>query len=118
MAMKNSFTLCIIAAVGLAAALVAAILASQLYYIGPANPLQALLQPDVRSAIFLSLYTATAASGLGLVLAIPAAYFLARAHLPGKKILDALLDVPIIMSPACSGHVAAAVFPDPARPVD
>ena len=113
MALKNSFTLCIFAAVGLAAALVAAILASQLYYIGPTNPLQALLQPDVRSAILLSLYTATAASVLGLALAIPAAYFLARANLPGKSILDAILDVPIIMSPLALGTSLLLFFRTP-----
>jgi molybdate transport system permease protein len=112
-ALRNPFTLSIIAAVGIAAGLVAAILAAQLYYIGPANPLQALLQPDVRSAIFLSLYTSTAAAALGLALAIPSAYFLARAHLPGKRLLDGLLDVPIIMSPLALGTSLLLFFRTP-----
>lgn len=114
MALKNPFTLCILAAVCLAAALVMVILASQLYYIGPTHPLLELGQPDVRSAILLSLYTATVAAVLGLALAIPAAYFLARANLPGKKLLDALLDVPIIMSPLALGTALLLFFRTPA----
>jgi molybdate transport system permease protein len=112
-ALKNSFSLCILAAVALAALLVGAILAAQLYYIGPANPLQAFLQADVRSAILLSLYTATVAAGLGLALGVPAAFFLARSHMPGKKILDALLDVPIIMSPLALGTSLLLFFRTP-----
>jgi molybdate transport system permease protein len=113
-AIKHPFTVCVIIAVSLAAALVMVILASQLYYIGPARPLLQLGQPDVRSAIMLSLYTATAAAVLGLALAIPAAYFLARANLPGKGLLDALLDVPIIMSPLALGTALLLFFRTPA----
>lgn len=114
MALKNPFTLFMLAAVGLAAFLIMIILASQLYYIGPTNPLLELGHPDVRSAILLSLYTATAAAILGLTLAIPAAYFLARSNVPGKKLLDALLDVPIIMSPLALGTALLLFFRTPA----
>ncbi len=111
--MKSPFQVCLLAAAASAAGLVGCIIAAQIFYIGPTNPLQSLGQADVRSAIFLSLYTATLASVLGLALGIPSAYLLARAHVPGKKVLDALLDIPIIMSPLALGTSLLLFFRTP-----
>ena len=75
---------------------------------------EAILDKDVRGAIFLSLYASGAAALISLVLGTPFAYLLARKEFRGKKILESAVDLPImiphpvigiaILSIAGSGH--------------
>jgi molybdate transport system permease protein len=85
-------------------------LASQVGYAGVRAPLAALGQPDIQHAIRLSLFCATVAAGLALIVAIPSAYALARYRFPGKVVVDALLDIPIIISPVAIGITLLLMF--------
>jgi molybdate transport system permease protein len=58
----------------------------------------------------LSLFTSSTAAMLALVLAVPSAYLLARSKFPGRSLVDALLDVPVIMSPVALGLALLLVF--------
>jgi len=60
-------------------------------------------QQDIRSAIFLSLIAATASTTIAVILAIPAAYALARINFPGKRLLDTFIDLPMVLTPIALG---------------
>lgn len=63
----------------------------------------ALVSAETRFALRLSLLTALAALGVGLGLALPAAYLMARRDFPGKVLVDTLLDLPLVLPPLVVG---------------
>ncbi len=78
--------------------------------------------PSLRAAVFsertlfsvrLSLVAATVSAGLALVLAVPAAYALSRYSFRGKDAADAVLEFPVIVSPAALGAVLLIFFNNP-----
>jgi molybdate/tungstate transport system permease protein len=76
----------------------------------PVILLDTLLDPQVRGAIWLSLYAAIIATIVGLVLGVPLAYLLARTEFRGKKLLEGLIDVPIIIPHTAAGIALLFVF--------
>jgi molybdate transport system permease protein len=54
-------------------------------------------------ALRLSFLTAGLATGLCLLLGVPLAWLLARAHLPGRRLLRALVTVPLVLPPVVGG---------------
>ncbi len=59
--------------------------------------------PIVRDALRLSLVTTAIALGITVVLGTPVAYLLARYHFPGYRVLDSLIDLPMVLPPAVAG---------------
>ncbi len=104
------FRAALVLSLGTATTVVLAMLVSQVAYITPAAAVEALSSPAVRNAIALSLLTASTAALLALVVAVPSAYLLARHTFFGKPLVDALLDVPVIMSPVALGLALLLVF--------
>ena len=72
-----------------------------------------LLAPDTLFSIRLSLVTATAAMLLAVAIGLPAAYALSRFQFPGKKMVDTLLELPMIMSPVALGAALLVFFNTP-----
>lgn len=64
-------------------------------------------------AVRLSLLAATFSSGLALLLAVPAAYALSRYRFWGRGAVDAILEFPIIVSPAALGAILLIFFNNP-----
>ncbi|NQE69412.1 Molybdate/tungstate transport system permease protein WtpB [Nocardia gamkensis] len=62
-----------------------------------------LLGAEVGRALRLSLVCATAATAICLVLGIPLAWVLARAELPGRGLIRALVTVPLVLPPVVGG---------------
>jgi molybdate transport system permease protein len=62
-----------------------------------------LLSAEVGRALRLSLVCATAATAICLVLGIPLAWVLARAELPGRGLIRALVTVPLVLPPVVGG---------------
>ena len=58
---------------------------------------------QVLQALRLSLVTATLATALSLVLGVPLAWLLARAQFPGRRLLRALITVPLVLPPVVGG---------------
>ena len=58
---------------------------------------------QVLTALRLSLESATAATVLSLVLGVPLAWVLARAHFPGLALLRALVTLPLVLPPVVGG---------------
>jgi len=56
-----------------------------------------LLDPDVRRAILLSLYTSGLAAIISLLLGTPLAYLLARRNFKGRKLIESAIDLPIMI---------------------
>lgn len=104
------FRVVLVTALGLSLFVVISLFVGQLSYAGPVSPLDALGEGDVRHAIYLSLICATIATFLGIALAIPTAYALAKSDFRGKTVIDALLDIPIILSPVALGLSLLLLF--------
>ncbi|MEZ0089080.1 ABC transporter permease [Streptacidiphilus sp. EB129] len=60
-------------------------------------------------ALRLSLFTATAATAVSLVLGVPLAWLLARTDFPGRRLARTLVTVPLVMPPVVGG-VALLLF--------
>jgi molybdate transport system permease protein len=70
----------------------------------PWSRLGALLAaPEVADALRLSLVTATASTVLCLLLGVPLAWVLAHVELPGRRLLRALVTVPLVLPPVVGG---------------
>ncbi len=85
-------------------------LAKTVFSSSPAVLFNTLLDDDVRNAIWLSLYTALIATLIGTVFGVPLAYVLARFDFPGKRMVEALIDVPIVIPHAAAGIALLFVF--------
>ena len=71
---------------------------------------ETLFDPEVTKAILLTLYTALIATGVGFVLGVPLAYLLARHEFRGKRIVEGLIDVPIVVPHTAAGIALLFVF--------
>ncbi|WP_150237737.1 ABC transporter permease [Nocardiopsis quinghaiensis] len=60
-------------------------------------------EPEVLAALWLSLSTATAATLLSLLLGVPLAWLLARTDFPGRRLVRALVTVPLVIPPVVGG---------------
>ena len=76
----------------------------------PATLMDSLRQPAASSALVLSLETTTVTLLVTLLLGTPAAYVLARRRFPGKRALDSLVDLPIVVPPAVAGVALLIAF--------
>lgn len=61
-------------------------------------------------AIQLSLYTSAIATLIAFVFAVPTGYFMATRKFPGKPIVDAIIDLPIVLPPAVAGVALLYTF--------
>lgn len=62
-----------------------------------------LAQPAIRRALVLSLQTATIATVVCIALGVPLAWLLARVEFPGRRIVRALVTVPLVLPPVVGG---------------
>jgi molybdate/tungstate transport system permease protein len=69
-----------------------------------------ILDSEVTGAIGLTLYTALIATLVGFFLGVPLAYLLARHDFPGKRLIEGLIDVPIVVPHTAAGIALLFVF--------
>ena len=69
-----------------------------------------LLEGEVYSSILLTIYAALVATLVGLFLGVPLAYLLARRRFWGKRFLEGLIDIPIVMPHSAVGIALLFVF--------
>ena len=70
----------------------------------------ALGQGDVRSSLWLTLGAALVAAVLGVIFGVPLAYLLARHRFPGKRLIEGLLDLPIVFPHTAAGIALLMVY--------
>jgi len=66
--------------------------------------------PTATSALTLSLETTTVALLLTIAFGTPTAYLLARGTFPGRRLLDSVVDLPIVVPPAVAGVALLLAF--------
>lgn len=71
--------------------------------ITPEGFIAAISEPEVRSAITLSLITASAATVIIVAIGTPIAYMNARIPYPGRDLVETLIDLPIVLPPSVAG---------------
>jgi len=71
---------------------------------------QRLTEPAVLTALRLSLQTATIATIVCVLLGVPLAWLLARVDFPGRRVVRALVTVPLVLPPVVGGVALLLVF--------
>ncbi len=94
-------------------ALYAGLIVSLAWFLDGQTLVGTLLSERTLFSVRLSLAAATVATALALVLAIPAAYGLARYEFPGKQAAETVLEFPLIVSPAALGAIILIFFNNP-----
>ena len=64
----------------------------------------------VIDALRLSLITSTLTLAIALLLGVPLAYLLARTRFPGKRLIDTLVDLPMVLPPTVAGVALLVAF--------
>jgi molybdate transport system permease protein len=65
---------------------------------------------DATQALVLSLWTASAATVIALVIGVPLAWMLARGSFPGQRLLRALVTLPLVLPPVVGGVALLLAF--------
>ena len=92
------------------AIIILAMIAADLAYVDPDSMLGALRSPEIHYSIVLSLLSCTLSTILSLWVAIPLGYLTSRFDFPGKRFLDTVLDIPIVLPPLVIGISLLALF--------
>jgi len=71
---------------------------------------QTLVDPEVLNVILFTFYSSLLATGVAFVLGIPLAYMLARYTFPGKRVVEGIIDVPIVIPHSAAGIALLMVF--------
>ncbi len=71
---------------------------------------QTLADRAVREAILLTFYTSFLATLLAFVTGVPLAYLLARCDFPGKRVVEGIVDVPVVVPHSAAGIALLMVF--------
>lgn len=108
------FYAALIALAGMYLLLIVAMMAADLWYAlteVTAEQFRELMSDrDVRSAVWLTLVTCTVSAILSVIVAVPAGYLLSRYRFPGKTLIDAILDIPIVLPPLVVGLSLLILF--------
>lgn len=75
----------------------------------PGDLVRGLGDAELRASILLTVVTATAATLLGGILGVPLAYLLARVRFPGRKLVQSLIDLPVVVPHPVAG-IALLLF--------
>lgn len=82
-------------------------------YSSPSAWWQTLSKPEIRYAASLSLLTCSLAAAFSVLIAVPMGYLMARCEFKGKALLDAALDIPIVLPPMVVGICLLIFFQTP-----
>lgn len=93
--------------------MILAMLIAEATYTTPAHIVKALESPEIRYAIRLSLFSCTVTTILALWVAVPIGYLMSRHRFPGKVLVDAILDIPIVLPPLVIGLCLLILFQTP-----
>lgn len=93
--------------------LILSMLAADVAYTTPGHLLDALRSREIRYAIRLSLLSCSLTTILSLWVAVPLGYLMSRFEFRGKKLLDAVLDIPIVLPPLVIGLSLLILFQTP-----
>ncbi|MFN3813704.1 MAG: ABC transporter permease subunit, partial [Aquificaceae bacterium] len=113
MAYKMTFKRVVITFSVLVFTLYAGLVLSLLYFFKGPLFWETLLSERTLFSIKISLFSATIATFLSLLVALPSAYALSRFDFKGKYLIDTILELPMIVSPAALGAMILIFFNTP-----
>ena len=90
--------------------LVALLLAGDAFYTSPQHILEALIKPEIRYAIRLTLISCTVSAILSVWVATPLGYLLSRYRFRGRWLVDTLVDIPVVLPPLVLGLSLLILF--------
>ncbi|HXK95256.1 MAG TPA: ABC transporter permease [bacterium] len=90
--------------------LILAMLAADATFTSPGHLWDALKSPEIQYAIQLSLLSCTFTTILSLWVSVPIGYLMSHYQFPGKKWIDAVLDIPIVLPPLVIGLSLLILF--------
>lgn len=90
--------------------IIVAMIAADLAYVDADSMLSALRSKEIQYSIGLSLLSCSLSTLLSLWVAIPLGYLTSRFDFPGKRLLDTVLDIPIVLPPLVIGISLLALF--------
>lgn len=79
-------------------------------FLGPGDFAYFLGQPRTWTSLWLTVWTASAATLIAMAIAIPVGYTLSRCRLPGSRALLTLIELPVMVPPAAIGVFLLGVF--------
>lgn len=103
--------LCVIGS--LYVAVLIAMLVADAFYTTPGHLLAALGSPEILYSIRLSLISSSLTAILSVWVALPIGYVLSRFQFPAKSLIDAILDIPIVLPPLVIGLSLLILFQTP-----
>jgi molybdate transport system permease protein len=90
--------------------LIVAMLAADFSYTSVSHFRDTLASREIQYSIKLSLVSCTITTILSLWTAVPIGYLMSRYQFPGKRLIDALLDIPIVLPPLVIGLSLLILF--------
>jgi molybdate transport system permease protein len=99
-----------LALAGLLGAMIALPLAGIVLRVSPAAMLRQLADPGVRQTLWLSAGTSVTATLISLLLGLPMAGLLATRSFPGKRVIEVLMDLPMVIPPTVAGFALLMAF--------
>jgi len=90
-----------------------ALIVADVAYTDRAAVAEVLHSRPIRAALWLSVWTSLMSVAIGLVLAIPCGYALSRYRFFGKALVEAMIDLPILMPPLIVGLSLLVFFQTP-----
>jgi molybdate/tungstate transport system permease protein len=85
-------------------------LVSTLFATSPLAFIQALDDPEIGRSLELTFAASGIATLFGLLTGLPLAYLLARGHFTGKRLLESIVDLPIVIPHTAAGIALLLVF--------
>ena len=93
--------------------LIVGLLAALGSFTSPTHLLRAMHSEEIRYAFRLSLVSCSMTTLLSLWVAVPAGYLLSRCRFWGRSLVDAVLDIPIVLPPLVIGLALLILFQTP-----
>lgn len=90
--------------------LIVLMLLADLLFVSRAD-FQAIVQkPEIRHSFFMTMFTCTLAAIWSVIVATPLAYLLSRYSFPGRWLIDAIVEIPIVLPPLVLGLSLLILF--------
>lgn len=94
--------------------LYAVLIASLFYFFRGNTLLETLASERMMFSVRLSIFAATVSTLLSIIIAVPSAFALSRYEFRGRTVVDTILELPMIVSPAALGAMLLIFFNNPA----
>ncbi|MGJ8677398.1 MAG: ABC transporter permease [Akkermansiaceae bacterium] len=90
--------------------LILALVIANIHEVNWQNMMLTYAKPEVQSALRLTLLTSTISVLLALIFAVPISYILTRFRFFGRGLIDAILDIPVVLPPLVIGLSLLILF--------